>query len=364
MLLARIQRDLFDFTDSESIEDFGPLLNFWYRANTPALSAALTAHPGLKIIVDATSVRSFEYLLKRLFFLADTVVLRDLRGQAPDEEAVRDYLIPDSGYRPGYLDDAADDLKALRPSPMTVLKPNPYWSSTEKAISSGTAHYAVEMGGGTPQELVSWLGKQGRPHVKAGRVVYAPFIPAREMEFEFLKKGVDLPATFGAMPGFHLDHDWLSASNCDTLFSLRMPFLDPLDLDTMSKVKGDYFDEFATSSRSILKSIRSIKCSIGTEQFASEVRDIQCELDASVRSVEKAIKRVRSLRSLRKMGVGVGLLGLSVAAFLGAPPIAIASGLTVAGVKFVADMISRLREEGVLRDMDHYFLWKLEQEPK
>lgn len=126
MLLARIQRDLFDFTGSESTEDFGPLLNFWYRANTPALSAALTAPQGLTIIVDASSASSFEHLLKRLFLLADTIVLRDLRGQVAEEEAVRDYLIPDSGHRPPVhaLPEPAflDELRRLNGTPQEVLE--------------------------------------------------------------------------------------------------------------------------------------------------------------------------------------------------------------------------------------------------
>jgi len=67
MLLARIQRDLFDFTSQEDPQDFGALLNFWYRANAPALSAALTAQSGLKLIIDVPSVRSLESLSKKLF---------------------------------------------------------------------------------------------------------------------------------------------------------------------------------------------------------------------------------------------------------------------------------------------------------
>ncbi|KRD25108.1 hypothetical protein ASE39_23645 [Acidovorax sp. Root267] len=83
MLLSRIQRDLFDFTSQEDSEDFGPLLNFWYRANTPALSAALTAQPGLKLIVDAPSTRALEQMSQKLFLLADTIVLRGLSPEPP-----------------------------------------------------------------------------------------------------------------------------------------------------------------------------------------------------------------------------------------------------------------------------------------
>ncbi len=365
MLLGRIQRDLFDFTDSESDEDFGPLLNFWYRANTPAISAALTAHPGLTMIVDAPSVGSFESLLKKLFLLADTIVLRDLRGQVPEEEAVREYLIPDSGYRPGHLDHTIEELKSLRPSLMTMSKPTPYGTSSEKVLSTGTAHYAIEMGDGTPQEIIKWIGKRGRSHLETGRVVYAPFIPPKEMEFEFAKNGVDLPSYFNATPFFHLQHEWLSSSNLDALFSLKIPFLNGLDLETIARVKADYHDEFSSFSRVILEAIQGVTSSIGTEQFASDVHNIQRnQIDAGISDVQRTFKRIESLPSLRKKGVAIALLGLNAAAHLGAPPVALASGLAASGVKMVADMISRLKEEQELREMDYYFLWKMKQESR
>lgn len=51
MLLSRIQQDLFEFTKRDP-DDFAGLVEFWYRANSDALSAVLTAHRGLNLILN------------------------------------------------------------------------------------------------------------------------------------------------------------------------------------------------------------------------------------------------------------------------------------------------------------------------
>ncbi|WP_174919096.1 hypothetical protein [Burkholderia lata] len=83
MLLSRIQQDLFDFTERDP-DDFSGLVEFWYRANSEALSAALMAHHGLNLILNVRSFSNFETLAKRLFLLADTLILRDTRDWAAD----------------------------------------------------------------------------------------------------------------------------------------------------------------------------------------------------------------------------------------------------------------------------------------
>jgi hypothetical protein len=148
MLLARIQRDLFDFTNQEDPNDFGPLLNFWYRANTPALSAALTAQPGLKLIIDAPSVRSLEQMTQKLFLIADTIVLRGLSPEPPHDidQLEPEHLTPTSNYKPGYIDEVIAELGKWRPSPLTITGPTPYWTSTAKTLKSGLhAAYAMDM---------------------------------------------------------------------------------------------------------------------------------------------------------------------------------------------------------------------------
>ena len=137
MLLSRIQRDLFDFTEKDP-DDLAGLVEFWYQENSNALSAALTAQKGLSVIVNVTEFNTFETLSKRLFLLADTLIVRDTREWNSAAAQYRDIPIPISGYKPGYLNEVIDELKGLKPSPMTLLqKPKMYWSSTQKKLNKG-----------------------------------------------------------------------------------------------------------------------------------------------------------------------------------------------------------------------------------
>jgi len=368
MLLARIQRDLFDFTSQEDPEDFGPLLNFWYRANTNALSAALTAQPGLKLIIDAPSVRALEQMSQKLFLLADTIVLRGLSPEPQRDLQVLEpeYLTPTSTYRPGYVDDVISDLQKLRPSPLTLMRSTPYWTSTAKTLRSGVhAAYATDMHGGTPREIVRWISGAGRSLLESGRLAYAPFIPPLEMELEFIRKKVDLSAYFNTSPCFHHRMEWLTKQQLDVLFSLRFPCLDGLDLDTLAQVKQDYRDEFESFSRLMLNSLNTVKAAVDTDQFAAEVRNVQRNMiDAGVSDVEKTYKKIASLSSLRKKGLVVGLLGLNAAAYLGAPELFLVSGLAASGIKLVADKIDELKEQSQMKEFKHYFLWKVTHEAK
>lgn len=363
MLLSRIQRDLFDFTSQEDPEDFGPLLNFWYRANTPALSAALTAQPGLKLIVDAPSTRALEQLSQKLFLLADTIVLRDLSQELPlDLESLEpEHLTPTSNYKPGYIDEVVSQLEKLRPSPLTMSGPAPYWSSTSKTLKCGLhAAYAMDMHTRTRKEIVQWISGSGRSLLESGQLVYAPFIPSLAMEQEFIRQKVDLSAYFNTSPCFHHSTDWLTKQQLEVLFSLKFPCLDGLDLNTLYQVKQDYHDEFEAFSRLMLNSLDAVKSSVGTEQFSAEVRNIQRNLiDAGVSDVEKTFKRISALSSLRKKGMFVGLLGLNAAACFGAPELALVSGFAASGIKMVSDKVDELKEQSQLKEFKHYFLWKI-----
>lgn len=363
MLLERIQRDLFDFTDQEDPDDFGPLLNFWYRANTPALSAALSAHPGLKLIVDVPSVRSLEQMTHKLFLLADTIVLRGLwpEPQRDLDLLQAEHLTPTSDYKPGYADEAIAELQKIRPSPLTLTGPTPYWSSIAKTLKCGRhAAYAMDMHRGTPKEIVNWIAGPARPLLESGNVAYAPFIPSLEMEHEFIRRGVDLSAYFNTSPCFHHTTDWLTKQQLDVLFSLQLPFLDGLDLATLAKIRDDYHDEFESFSRLMLDSLNAVKSAVDTEQFATEVRNVQRNLiDAGVSDVERTFKKITAMSSLRKKGMAVGLLGLNAAACFGAPELVLISGLAASGVKMVADKIEELKGMNQLRELKHYFLWKV-----
>jgi hypothetical protein len=365
MLISRIQKDLFDFIDSDPDEREG-LVEFWYRANSEALSAALTKDDGLKLIINVQSFESFELLSKKLFLIADTLILRDTRQWTREETDFRTIPIPQD-YQPGYYADVIDDLKLLRPSPLTHLyRPNLYLTSTTKKLNNGyLATYAGWDYNSIPTQFVDWISGSGRPYLETGRIVYAPFIPTLEMELEFLRNGVSVPQSFNASPCFHQKYDWLNDRSFNALFSLSLPFLDNIDIETIAKVKEDNYDEFRTFSRTILDSVANVKSAIYTEEFTKEVRQIQRnQIDAGLNDINKTMGRVSKMKTLRDMGVLAGLIGLNAAIMLGAPGPAIVSGLAASGVALVAKKIADMKERNELKDKSPYFLWKLQQRIK
>jgi len=361
MLLARIQQDLFDFTERDP-EDFSGLVEFWYRANSEALSAALTAHHGLNFILNVRSFGNFEALAKRLFLVADTLILRDTRDWASDAGGYCDMPVPTGSYVPGYWPDVQNELRRLRPSPLTLIhRPDLYWTSTAKTLNNGLqVAYAGAGFHPIPAEFLAWIGGPGRNYLKTGQVVYAPFIPPLAMELEFLKKEVDLPSQFGAASLFHQKHEWLADDRLRAILSLDIPFLDGLDITTLSAVKQDNYDAFSTFSRSLLDAVNGIKSALGSEGFGREIRSIQRnQIDAALSDVEKTIRRVNQSRALRKQGILAGLLGLNAAAFVGVPEATLVTGIAAGAAAMVAERVTHMREQGELGDKKGYFLWKL-----
>lgn len=361
MLLSRIQRDLFDFTDQDP-EDYAGLVEFWYRANSEALSAALTAQPGINLILNVRSFRSFEALAKRLFLVADTLVLRDTRDWAVDKLEYADMPVPIE-YCPGYIPEISDELCDLHPSPLTLTyRPELYWTSTSKTLNNGfQAAYAGGAYHQIPSEVVEWIKGDGRSYMMTGQVIYAPFIPPLDFELEFLKNEVNLPEQFGAFSLFHKSYDWLTEDRIQALMSIKLPFLDGLDIGTISKVKEDNYDSFSTFSRTLLDSINGIRSVFGTEGFVREVRSIQRnQIDAALNDVEKTLCRIKSSRALRKQGILAGLIGLNAAAFIGAPETTLITGLAGGAAALVAERVAHFRERGELGDKKGYFLWQLQ----
>lgn len=362
-LLPRIHQDLFDFIDHDP-DELGGLLEFWYRSNSEALSAALTAQSGVTLIVNVSSFQSFESLAKKLFLVADTLVLRDTRKWSKEETGYRSIPIPTGEYRPGYYEDIIDDLRKLRPSPLTLLySPTLYWTSTTKKLNNG---YEVAYAGwdynSIPNEFVSWISTSGQSYMRTGQVVYAPFIPPIDWELEFLKNDINLPDYFNAAPTFHQKYDWLSPDDTRALLSLQFPFLDGLDIETISKVKEDHRDEFLTFSRTLLSSIGGIKSAFGTEGFVREVKYIQKnQIDAGISDVDKTVKKIQTRGTWQKGAVLTGLVGIDIAVFLGLPVTTVVTGLAASGVAMIAAKIAQLKDQGDLKAKSPYFLWKLNQ---
>lgn len=361
-LLAKIQRDLLDFVEQDP-DDLPGLVEFWYLANSEALSAALTAQSGISLILNVQSFDAFEVLARRLFLIADTLILRDTRDWADHSSEFRTIPMPIDGmYRPGFLHEAMNELKSLRPSPLTLLyRPTLYWTSTTKVLNNGLkVAYAGWDYHPLPSSSLAWIAGPGREYLKTGQIVYAPFVPPMSTELEFLKSGVNLPTQFGASSLFHRQHEWLNEVELAALLSLKIPFLDGIDMHTLSKVKEDNRDAFRAFGRSLLNSLNGIKAAIHTEAFAKEVKKIQRDqIDAALSDVERTFQRIERSSALRKSGVLTGLLGLNAVALIGAPPVALVTGLATAAAALVAERATYLKEIGEVGDKGAYFLWKL-----
>jgi hypothetical protein len=356
---------LFDFISSDP-EEMEGLVEFWYSANSLSLSAALSKAEGLNLIINVSSFESFESLSKKLYLVADTLILRDTRKWTKDELGLRFIPIP-QGYKPGYYDELADELQKARPSPLTLLyRPPLYWTSTCKKLNNGyTVAYAGWDYNSIPRQFVQWIMGAGRSYFQTGRMVYAPFIPPLEMELEFLKRDVFLPDYFNATPCFHQNYDWLTANALNALLSLKFPFLDGLNIETISEIKDDHRDEFQSFSRTLFNAVQGVKASFGTDGFIREVRYIQKnQIDAGLNDIEKTISRIAAASSLRKQGILVSLIGLNAAILSGAPAAAIATATTGSVGAFVIDRIAKMKETGELKDKNSYFLWKLQEVAK
>jgi hypothetical protein len=361
-MIPRIQRDLYEFIDPDP-QDVEGLVEFWYSANSDALSAALSANNGLSLILNVSSFESFERLSKKLYLIADTLILRDTRSWKTEENRFMTIPVPQD-YRPGYLKDLAEELGKVRPSPFTLLyRPQMYWTSTTKRLNNGFfAAYAGWERSCIPPGFVRWITGAGRPYFATGRMVYAPFIPPLELELELLKQGVVLPEYFHAAPCFHQKYDWLSANTASALFSIQIPFLDGLDIETISKVKDDNRDAFEAFSRSLLGAVSAVKASFGSEEFIRDIRRIQKEqIDSGINDVSRTLKKVSRASSLRKVGILTGLIGLNAAVVLGAAVASIATGAAASVVAFVADKLASMKERGELKENKQYFLWKLQE---
>lgn len=367
-LLSRIQQDLFDFTREEDPKHFAELVGLWYQVNSPALSAALTAQKGVNLILNVSSFRDFEHLAKRLFLVADTLVLRDSRDFASNTTEFGTIPVIQDEYRPAHLVETLSSLETLRPSPLTLItRPESgYWSSSTHKYKNGlSVAYAVGLDRFIPSEFIEWISGAGREYLASGRIVYAPFIPSLQMELEFLNSGISLPQQFGSQSLFHQSYDWLNGDSLQALLSLDIPFLDGIDISTLSKVKEDNYESFSIFSKSLNDSITGLKSSFGTEGFLREVRNIQRnQIDAALSDVRKTVDRINKSSALRKAGILTGTVGLGAAAFLGIPGSAIVTGIAASAAALVAERIAYFKDNNDLVDRKGHFLWKLEKKSK
>ena len=369
-MLARIQQDLFDFIeqDPEVIEG---LVEFWYMANTDALSAAILKEEGYKIIINVSNFNHFEQLSKKLFLLADVIILRDTRNWTSDQLQEMSVPYPKDSYKPGYFDDVIDELKKLRPSPFT-LKHRPeqfYWTSTECNLKNGyDMVYATSFSyNRIPLEFINWLVSSGKPYLQTGQIVYAPFMPNFEIEQELWNKHkVPLAEQFDAIPIFESNYKYFNEPNTESLMSIQFPYFHNIDIETLAKIKDDNHGEFENFSISCMNYIEQIKSKVGTPEFTKEIQYIKRNLiDDNLNKIDQKMKRISKMRSLRDSAILTYLMGLNTVSYLGLGDLkTLIAGTTGAVAAFVYEHVKRIRETGQIKENDAYFLWQLREEGK
>lgn len=345
-----------DLHDEENVR-IG-LIDEWYRYNFAHVANALTKdNDSLKLIIDLDSFDKLEQYCKKLFLLSDVLIIRNINHCFSDRQS-QYVVIPanDEIYRCSY------DINFSELPPVMLLPPENegMWTSSIVSLKNGiSAPLAAKFHPSFPTEFYQWmLSNNGRSLLDAGRIVYAPFIPPFQMEVEFMSQGFNLPKAFNAQTCYFRDYDWLQEDKLNSLLFLKFPIMENLDFDTMNKIKEDNFDLYKAFSSDMLDTINGIKSSANTADWAKEVRYIQKhKIEENINKIEKTLKGLEHMQSLRKVGYCLTFAGLSLSTAFGFsnPYCSLVSALS-SGAK---ELIERLKEKQQLQENPYYFLWKM-----
>lgn len=360
-MIEKIQQDLFDFIDADPDELEG-LIYFWYTRNSPALAATLEKEKGVKLLVNIDNFNHFEVISKKLFLLADTIVLRDNRKYTNDERLNGFYPVPTGEYKPGYMDELFKELEKLTVPPLTITdQVNGFWTSDNKVLNNGYhVAYAMQNSNLIPKYFTDWITSSGREYLNTGSIIYAPFIPPIEWELEFLKQNISLPSSFDLTPCFHQKMSWFTDDNLKSLISLNFPFLDKIDVSTLQKIKEDNYDTFKNFSDTMTSSIDKIKSEFGTPEFIKEVQYIQRnEIDDKLDKVNQKLSSVIQMQSLRKQGIALGALTLNASMLLGASTTGLVSGASATIIAMIMEKVKEMKDTEEIKSNSSYFLYQL-----
>lgn len=363
MLTSVIQKDLLDFIKYDK-DDRKGLIQFWYMANSNALSASLTQTDSLKLMLNLSDFSHFEHLSKKLFLMSDTIILRDNR-HLTENEGRPDCIPFIKDYKPSFWDDYKDQISQLTPSPFTLqYNPSAFWTSTSKKLNNGLiAGYAFDITNiPIPEEFIEWISNDGHKYLSTGNIIYAPFIPPIEFEMELLRNKVSLPDTYQAVSLFCEQNTFLQSSAITALLSLRIPAIENIDIQTIKRIKEDNYDSYNEFSVSIMNALINIKSIEGTANFKNEVAYIQRNLiDDSTDKVIQSTKLLKSSTVLRRMGFAINVLGITASLF--SPEystVGALSGLTPG----LIEMITDLKRRSIIKETKSSFLLELQQNTK
>ena len=313
MKLSEITKSMYDWCDVYP-KARDSLFNFWYTHSALDLARVLLHAEGSKVIVNVSQFNDFETVVRRLLLFSDILALRDTR-EFPKEPVVDLVPVPDD-----FASFERPVLSGMKPPPVMRIFEGGYVSSATKIeLPNGrSAHVAVGQPQVFPRDTYDWIFGAGRPYIETGQVIYAPFIPPVEIELEFLRQGVSLPQTLGALPLFSGKADWFDEKAVAALLLLDIPTLENVDLPLLQKVKQEHHDEFMQFRNTILTAVTKIESTVGSDSFMQEVRHIQRnDIDYNLAKLRTKMEHIAKMRTLRASGCLVGSVGLTFSAILG-----------------------------------------------
>lgn len=355
-MLRKMSEDFFNYVGLHDTAKKG-LIDNWYRENYIPLACALNNSEGLKLLINVESLSEFEKYCKKLFLFADTIVIRDIQKRQEDEFELVEIPVSND-YRKVY-----NELNGKKIPPILVAPPQAgYWTSSKLKLNDGNeVPLAIKLSSYFPSKAYEWMLNSGKPYIETGQIVYAPFIPSLEVELEFLKQGVSVPSFYDTQSFFHKECDWLSDKSLTTLLMLKLPTIENLDITTLNEIKSDNYDSFKIFRNEILNSITQIKSNFGTEDFLRELKYIQRNrIDDNIDKLNLEVKKIESMRSLRRLGIAIGLAGIDILAYLNlSTEASLITGITTNLSGIVNEHIKRLTERSQLEDNSSYFIWKM-----
>lgn len=329
------------------------LMDEWYYANCISMADAIKNDEGLKLIIDVDTFRNLETMCRRLFLIADTIVVRDSVVRSPQDDKPVPIPALDMYHEPYEIDSNADFPLILVPRQREGM-----WTSSLVKLKNGiVAPLAMKGCSYFPASLYDWILGEGKQLIESGRVVYAPFIPSLKMESELLGHGYSIPQGFNAHSCFSRNYDWLDSNALTSLFNLNVPTVENVDMETLQKIKNDNEEVYKLFSSSMLSALQSIGNDVGTPEWNKEIRYIQKNLiDDNIDKVNTELKKIGNMRTLRALGYAVVLVALNISAPNATTPLMLATeGASI----LVKEALQHLKDTNQLKKNPSYYLWKV-----
>ncbi|MDP3877331.1 MAG: hypothetical protein Q8Q50_10150 [Methylobacter sp.] len=335
-------------------KDQQAMTNWWYTNAAMDIARVFKNLEGNKIIVNCKNLKNWEYAADKLLLIADAVAIRDIR---PFETKIGFIIHPN--WKP-YDRSSLDNLPLPPIGRLLTMEPGYLNGDLVDIPLVGKTPSSMSVYEGFPDDAYEWIHGAGKRYHKTGSIFYAPFIPALEVELEFMKNRVSVANLLGGESLYTESIDFVDENSLMALASLKLPTLENVSLETLNKIKYDHIEDFTSFSRSILKATTAIKSAAGAELFAKEVRAIQRDLiDDNLDKLDKKYRQISKMRTLSSSGVFVGVVGLSFAAIEGAALPAITTGLASAITAGIAYAAAQIKEKYTQEENPMHFLWRL-----